>query len=61
MRKTSLNVFEPVKDEQLQKDFQEANAAATGREGIRRLARRTGTTATDDFALGTEKFSRCSK
>jgi uncharacterized protein (DUF885 family) len=50
--------FAPVKDEQLQKDFQTANAAAIQavKEFDAWLALQEPT-ATDDYALGPEKFS----
>lgn len=51
-------VFASVKDEQLQKDFSEANAAAI--KAMRELDawfQSQQATATDDFAIGAEKFS----
>jgi uncharacterized protein (DUF885 family) len=51
-------IFAPVKDEQLQKDFQEANTAAI--EAVKKFDAWLATlepTATDDYALGPEKFS----
>jgi uncharacterized protein (DUF885 family) len=50
--------FAPVKDEQLQKDFQEANAAAI--QAVKKFDAWLATlepTATDDYALGPDKFS----
>jgi hypothetical protein len=51
-------IFAPVKDERLQKEFQEANAAAIQavKEFDSWLAN-LEPTATDDYALGPEKFS----
>ena len=51
-------IFAPVKDEQLQKDFQAANEAAI--QAVKKFDAWLATlepTATDDYALGPEKFS----
>jgi Bacterial protein of unknown function (DUF885) len=51
-------IFASVKDEQLQKDFKEANDRATkAMQDIDGWFKSQEATATDDFALGAEKFS----
>lgn len=51
-------IFAPVKDEQLQKDFQSANAGAiAAMKDLDSWFTSLEATATDDFALGAEKFS----
>ena len=55
--KDVIKVFEPVKDEQSQKDFKEANAAAA--KGIKDFDAWLGqqeASATNNFALGADKF-----
>ena len=55
-------IFASVKDEQLQKDFREANASAiTAMKGIDDWFKSQEATATDNFALGAEKFSEMLK
>lgn len=50
--------FAPVKNEQLQKEFREANAAAIdAMKGMDAWFNSQVSTATDNFALGAEKFS----
>jgi uncharacterized protein (DUF885 family) len=51
-------IFAPVKDEQLQKEFAEANGAATrAMKEMDAWFKTQETGATDNFALGAEKFS----
>lgn len=60
--KDVAKVFSEVKDEQLQKDFEEANAVAI--KAVREFdgwLKEQEKTATDDFALGTVKFSKMLK
>jgi hypothetical protein len=55
-------IFAPVKDEKLQMEFQEANAAAI--QAVKKFDAWLATlepTATDDYPLGAEKFSRMLK
>lgn len=55
-------IFASVKDEQLQKEFREANASAiTAMKGIDDWFKSQEATATDNFALGAEKFSEMLK
>jgi uncharacterized protein (DUF885 family) len=60
--KDVVKVFEPVKDEQSQKDFKEANAAAAKavKEFDAYLADQEKT-ANDNFALGADKFKQMLK
>ena len=52
-----VKVFEPVKDEQSQKEFKEANDAASRRSGnSRRWLDEQEKTGNDNFALGPDKF-----
>jgi uncharacterized protein (DUF885 family) len=59
---TVIEIFAPVKDEASQKDFAEANTAATKaiEDFDKWLAEKEGT-ANDNFALGAEKFSQMLK
>ena len=53
-----VGIFAPVKDEELQKEFQEANTAAI--QAVKKFDAWLATlepTATDDYALGPERFS----
>jgi len=55
-------IFASVKDEQLQKDFREANAAAiTAMKDIDNWFKSQEVTANDNFALGAQKFSEMLK
>lgn len=55
-------IFSSVKDEQLQKDFKEANAGAIkAMKDIDGWFKSQEATATNDFALGAEKFSEMLK
>jgi hypothetical protein len=55
-------IFASVKDEQLQKDFKEANAGAIkAMQDIDGWFKSQEATATNDFALGAEKFSEMLK
>ena len=55
-------IFAPVKDEQLQKDFKEANdGAIKAMKDIDGWFKSQEATATDNFALGAEKFSEMLK
>ncbi|MEO8433713.1 MAG: DUF885 domain-containing protein [Pyrinomonadaceae bacterium] len=55
-------IFASVKDEQLQKEFREANTSAiTAMKGIDEWFKSQEASATDNFALGAEKFSEMLK
>jgi uncharacterized protein (DUF885 family) len=61
-QKDVAKVFEPVKDQQLQKDFSEANAGAI--KAIRNFDSWLGeqeASATNDFALGPDRFKQMLK
>lgn len=60
--KDVVKVFEPVKDEQSQKDFKEANdAAAKAVKDFDAWLGEQEATATDNFALGADKFKQMLK